>query len=102
MITQTCNSVTRSLLPEDAVSKLETGRSSQAEKLLGMAYSLVTQVVLRTIDIVRNREYKKLDSNPMDYGCQNRALVLRGFDLAGLTEDLWCPRANGSSYTRAL
>ncbi len=81
-------SISSSLLPEDTFRKLELRTSSKHKKLLDSSCQLVVGVVLKTIEAIKLKEFKKFDSNPMDFGCQNRALVLRSIDLSLLQEEI--------------
>jgi hypothetical protein len=87
MISQ-INTAAHALLPEEMIRQLENGSSSKLSKLLDSSCSLIVNALLQTIVEIKSQNYKRFDSNPLDFGCQNRALVLRSILEKNLTEEL--------------
>lgn len=68
--------ITESLLPVGLREKIETGKITPNE-VCAVAV-LICNVLLRTIQATEKGEYRRIDGNPGDKQCQNRALILRG------------------------
>lgn len=87
-VKQSC--VISSLLPESLLAGL---RVREEEERLGEAQvsavsMLILNTVLGAIKVLKLRNYKDLDANPADGGCQCRALELRRLMKLDLSEEM--------------
>lgn len=66
----------KALLPECLIKFVMESVDSSTDLHMCAVARLVTQVVLRAIKAFNEKDYKLLDANPGDGGCQNRAIIL--------------------------
>lgn len=73
----------KTLLPKNLILRLHTEKKEEnvGEKAMCAVALLLINTVSGTIKVLRQRNYKNLDANPGDGGCQNRALELKRLTL---------------------
>lgn len=84
------NSLISSLLPESVLTGLQVGEGKEklGEAQMSAVSILIVNTVLGAIKVVKAGNYKALDANPADGGCQCRALELGRLMKLDLREEV--------------